>query len=299
MKILRKNLIFMAMAFSVVLVLSAIMERDNFSTNENISTMNYSSNNKPVFVLDPNFKVGNPIMNTTSFSYEGIDTKFILYEDFPINTPSYFNNGDIRIENLPDNTWAKLIRSNSSHYGETTLRLMGAVKPLVSNPFNETISLSDRPGNNIIVKTSLPIVRNGIMGETSVIRDSIPVKFKHEILARSNSKILYIFGIVYDPTFFNGHFIQGQSTGIHNLMNINIEPIGLVKDGNLTKIPTWLQIKTMNLPLVLTVNEPNYYVIGLSTVNAPTGSYEVELRETINQRIFLETITLTIINPEN
>jgi hypothetical protein len=296
-KLSYKNIVFTVMSFSVVLLILGLWL--NFYNHENTSVMNFSSANGMSYMSNPNFTIGDPIMNVSLLRYGSGFAKFIAYEDFPLEIPDYFNKGDVRIINLPDGIWAKLIPINDDD--KTTLRLMGYVKPVIPNPLNQSLYLIER-SDNTIYKVSVPIIKNGIIKEISIIRDSIPIKFNHELLANYNSTLFYLFGVVYDPAFVSDHSVTGENE-LEKLnmseLNVNIEPIGLMNDGKLVNFPMWLQLKTLRLPLALKENQPDYYVLGISTNNAPIGSYQVAVRETINQKIFIETITMTIINSTN
>ncbi|GEM_PF-7093575 len=253
---------------------------DTFAMTSTVSSHPYLSN--------PNFSVGDPIMNMSTFRYGHAYAKFVLYEDFPLKISDNFNKSNILAVNLPDEIWTKLLTSKDGN--EKYMRLMGYVKPGTPNPMSQSLYIIDK-SDNARYETSVPILRNHIINEISAIRDSTPIKFKNELFIHSNSTTFCIYGVVYDPT--SDKYAQGKPHQTD--LNADIEPIGMFDGGKLVGFPLWLHVKTIGLPITLKENEPNYYVLGLTTNNAPIGSYQVAVRELINNRVFIESITLTVV----
>lgn len=264
------------------------------NSNESINLNNYSVS----YEFDRNsndFIIGEPFHADRSFEYNKSSTNFVLYEDFPIKK-TLNSESHLRFENLPENTWAKIVVSNNKHnstFSDTFLRIMGAIKPFQPNPFNNTFFVMAPVNKNVYQVRSIPLLKNGIIMEVSTVGDSHPIKYKHELFIRNNSTTLSLFGVVYDDPI-SGIINMGENES--KTIALNITPLGLIQNGTLTPFPDWLEVKVLRLPLTLTLDQPDYYVLLISTVKAPPGSYEIGLSENISQNKYIEAITVTIVN---
>ena len=170
---------------------------------------------------------------------------------------------------------------------------MGAVKPLAPTKFNGTLFLSVFDYNkNMSYVTTTSIMQNRILEEISPVRTSVPVKYKNEMFSYSNSTITHILGIVYDNDPMYNFSIDANST---NSLYVNIIPLGIMYNGSLEDFPPWMKVEVFNLPKTLNQNQPTFYLIRITTTNAPVGSYQIALRETIGSEKFVETMTDTVI----
>lgn len=277
-----------------VIIFSFVEVSGWFNTSESGLEIPYpsdkSSSTKSLDSLIPQ-----PIFYQTEVIYNNTKrATFVLYEDFPLgNLPE---NGSYRI--IPPaiadgNIWTKIIRNvTDSNYNSYVMRLFGAIKPFTPNPYNQTLYLvlKDETKNQTNL-SPLPIIRNYIINEIDVVRKDVPIKFKNEILALTNDNPVYIFGIVYDPKYIPAFFDSNQISPIH----VEIDPIGIVDNTTIKPLPSWIKIESLHLPLVLHQNKPDFFAFVLTTKDAPRGSYEIALRENIDQKIFIEQITLTIL----
>lgn len=259
----------------------------NSTTQFSNSILFNDLNSKDLSIMDP-------ISYQDSFEYENKKlASFVLYEDFPLKMQSPVFN--LKLINMPDDVWTKLIPDETIHPDHTygmTLRMMGAIKPFVPTPFNDTIFvIGPKDKNGIPPMASTAIVQNRIMTEISIVGDSLPIKFKNPIFAKKNSTSFYIFGIVYDKDITSNPSIFEINP---SSLDVNIEPVGIMSNGILIKFPEWLKVQTIKLPLSLKQNQPSYYALMVSTSGAPLGTYEITLHETINKKIFVQTITLLI-----
>lgn len=242
--------------------------------------------------------IGNPVIHRETLEFTGVSvTDFIAFEDFPIDLDrdSVDAAAKLSVVNTPDYAWTKLItyddRTQADEEPDLVLRVMGAVKPNVVNNFNATLYIVESQEGQLLGFSSMPVVKNGIIREIAVVTEDIPIRFKTEILT-SNYNSPYIFGLIYDNNRFSPY---SQSSIIDSTLEVNIEPVGLMVDGKLEEFPEWLKVETIKLPISLTNNNPDYYGILIITSDAPVGSHEIAFREIVNDRIFLETMTVTVI----
>lgn len=295
-----KIVITFALTLSIVILFlfnMAIVDSNHVSHEDGNITKQFYNSNLLSNLNSESLSIMNPISYRQSLDYEGKElANFVLYQDFPLKIIPLSSTHDLKLVNVPENTWAKLIPNKEINHDNSsgiTLRMMGAIKPFVPTPVNNTIFIvGSKDQNGLPFAASTTIVKNTIMTETSTVRDSLPVKFKNEIFTKDNSKFFIIYGIVYDKNVdsLSEYVTTGSS------LKMNIEPVGLMYNGNLTSLPKWIEVKTMKLPLLLKQNQPDYYVVLISVTKAPSGSYELAFRESISEKIFIETMTLTILD---
>lgn len=221
--------------------------------------------------------------------------KFVLYEDFPINITSINPPHLLKVINLPSDNWSKFIFVNGSHTKDSGLflRIFGMVKPFESTPFNETLYAVGHSQNNSSFDGSVTIIKNKIIYELSPIRSSVPFKFKNELYAYPNSKLFYIFGVVFDSspwTNMNNFSTENSS------LSFNIDQLGIINKDGVMESPNWLKIKVLHLPTLLEEDKPDFFVLALQTSNAPLGSYQLMFHETVQGETFVETATMTVRN---
>lgn len=237
--------------------------------------------------------IGESLKNSEDFEFKGGHIQFVLYQDFTIQKPDSLNYDDIFIFNALDNVWIKLLKNSNNENKDhnSILRMMGAVTPDTLTPINNTVYIVSKLQNDNPSVDFVQMVKNRIIEEIHIVRDSIPMKFKNEILTPQNSKLIHIFGIVYDPEItFGLNMIDSN-----DVLDVNIKLLGLMENGKIIETPEWLNVEIMNLPLQLEKNIPEYYIFGISINDAPLGSYEIVLEETINQKTFIETVIITVI----
>jgi hypothetical protein len=253
--------------------------------------------------LQSPIKIGDPVIQRGGLNFRSnggnASADFISYEDFPIHLAGNLHTNNLKVANKPSNVWMKFINGEeSSEFGEdneTILRVAGAVKPLVPNNFNTTIYIANSQEGEILGISSLPLVQNGIINEMAIVRENIPIKFKEVVVQAVSQGNIFVYGLINDHNAFGLEFDTSETMPMNDL-EVNIEPIGIMINGNLSGLPEWLEIRTTNLPISLTENIPEYYGIMLATLNAPAGSYEIAFRETINSNEFIETMTVIIPN---
>ena len=249
-----------------------------------------NSNTNKIFIKEPTYY-------KDSFIYDTIHgAKFVLYEDFPVQINSmYSQNIDLKVASDVDYIWAKFVPNNNANLTEksgTVLRIFGAVKPFVPTLFNQTLYVKSIDRNGSSSMTSIPIVKNTIMQDMSVIRENTPIKYKNEIMVKKSTKFFSIFGVVYDPESISTSHVMETNPDLA----INIEPVGMMSNGIITKFPSWINMTSVNLPLSLKQNQPAHYVFFGETSNAPPGTYEIAIRETIGNNSFIETVTFTVLD---
>ena len=124
----------------------------------------------------------------------------------------------------------------------------------------------------------------------AAIREGVPIKFRNEVIVHQNTSAPRIFTVVYNDY---------ESASAEKAMRIGIEPLGIFQNGILGPLPNGLTVETEELPLTLQGNIPESYGMLISaSPDSKPGSYQLALRETINEAIFVETMTVTILGPD-
>jgi hypothetical protein len=219
--------------------------------------------------------------------------RFDLYEDYPIKIKrSDLNIEDLKTINVPDGVWTKFTSNMDTHpNGNNTsiiLHVMGAIDPSYPTPFNNTFYVDTKLNGSHTHILPLTVIKNRVLNEVSVLRGTTPVKFKNILFVTPTANVAAFYGLVNDV---NSTF--ASKTSSDNLL-VNVEPLGIIDNGTLSSFPKWIDVSTQGSPLSLKPNGPTYYAVLISTTNAPPGSYEIAMREKINDRIFIETMTLIV-----
>lgn len=143
----------------------------------------------------------------------------------------------------------------------------------------------------------LHVAENGIIHEIAVIKEDIPVRFINEIVVHPNSAFPFIYGLVYDREKLISYADSFEDN--RNEFRIHLEPVGLMHNGSMMEIPDWLTITILEPEIPISENMPSYFIILVSTTTPPIGSYEVAFRETINGRVFVETMIISVVKVED
>lgn len=274
---------------SMLILIVFVFFVKNDTIHNSYGIMSFSNIAKPKFGLEE------PNKYEESFQAGNYGATFISYEDFPLQIPPSTSITDLKLINIPNGIWVKIIQNkeNTTSDSSPVLRIMGAVKPLTPVEFNNTLfTIIPDHSKNMSYVAATNIIQNRIIEEISPIRISLPVKFKNEMFSYRNSTITHILGVVYDNNPMSSLSIHTNST---NKLYVNITPIGMMYNGSLTNFPSWLKVNIDGLPKILNQDQPTYYLIHTITTNAPVGSYQIALRETIGNENFIETITNSVV----
>jgi hypothetical protein len=276
------------------------------SGNARVSAINSFEGHSSENQNDSSIVIGNPLIHKESLNFTNIDNAnfnvdFIAYEDFPVYLKSqHLRVDDLKIINRPVGTWTKVIRYQELPSGypnaDAFLRIAGIVKPSTPNIFNSTLYLSNARDNQLLGISSMPIIRNGIIEEIAAVKEDVPVRFNNEIIAYPNSTFSHIYGVIYDDANF---MPMSRSSGEEKKLDVNIQPIGIIQNGNLTRIPDWLKIEGIGSQFSVYENKPSFFTIIISTQNPPSGSYEIAFRQTVNGKVFTETMIISVISMDD
>lgn len=267
------------------------LNKNDFQSSNSLVSPVSNDSNPAISIGDPNYQERTLLYNNTD------EAGFVLYEDFPIllDNISMKDLNSMKIVGVSDNDiWEKIIRNDtkSNSSSQMILRVLGAVKPFKPNSYNQTLFIVMTDSAHQTYVGTIPLLRTKIMSESSILNTELPIKFKNEIFALKNSTFPHIFGIVYDPSY-PLPFLEPKD--VLSSIRVDITPMGIMNNTVLSPIPSWLTIRPLQLPLTLNPDQPDYFSLLISTKNAPLGSYEIVLHETINKKIFTETITLSIV----
>jgi hypothetical protein len=211
---------------------------------------------------------------------------FHAYQDVPLNV-TYRGlkptNITLVVSNTPEHSWIGFVPSHViSNAGpgvhQTTMRLAGAgmVVSGVPGPGHPLIQAVDGAGNVIAECSFYTFADEQVSTVNSLVAPSVsfPVAGSH-----SNSYYFEIFGVVYDTSSFTPQEQTQNSTA-----DVSISILGLVQNGTIIPMPSWLNITTPDPTFVLNASEPYWGDMHMVFGNAQLGTYNVAIGETFNQR---------------
>jgi hypothetical protein len=163
---------------------------------------------------------------------------------------------------------------------KSQLIIAGAVQPLTPSPNNQTISIRASYGNSSTI-VSLAVVKWLTL---SIINSAGPVEFANALVVGTDSASSETYGAVYDPI----------ATSPNSTQVVKFSALGIVENGKVVPLPSWLKILYSNESLPLVPDKPTYFSIGARPYNGQPGDYVVAIQESINGRQFTTNLELTI-----
>jgi hypothetical protein len=190
---------------------------------------------------------------------------------------------------VPLNMWAKFVPSYLPDVGPegaaTTLLIAGALMPFVPNQFNvsvfmDAVGSSGSEGEAFLpVEPVLPVE---VLHAPGPINSQIEVNYANAALTTGQTGTV-VYGVVYDPA--------SQSAG--SSLSISMRISGILENGAVQPLPSWLTVSQPEPSFKLPANEPYYFGFDMTiSSTAPQGLYSLALAETINGQSFSGSVVI-------
>jgi hypothetical protein len=273
----------LASSAGVYLALSGrIMQVSSTSSNMGNNTETSSSSSPEVRI-----SVGYPTQRYYGFNFSTYSSvSFIGEEVIPLEvSASVEGNYDLRVNNLPDGTWASfdpsIITLGPSLNGNASLLIAGSVITTTLPPGTEptTIVATGPSGIEGVAKMNL----EGTYG-VSVLGENAPLAFKGSCSGGANQTSYCVFGSVFFPN-------SSQQSRV-----VGLTIIGLRANGTISPSPKSMNLTFPVSSFTLSQSIPYYFAVKIITHNAQAGSYDFVVSETIGGTTY-QTDLVVIITP--
>lgn len=258
--------------------------------------------------------LGSPIIHMTNISGPAEpgswSTEFVGLEEWPL---TIFSNSTTSVElgaaNPPPGVWAKFLPTGVVRSGpdgtNVTLLLAGALEPLdLGNRATNPLDLGDYTSgaaflfidalgsNGLAGESILPIVPNGVT--LDILRSPAPILFDRIDTwgGPENVTTEDVLGAVYDP---GGLPTPNQTLGVR----LSVD--GLVQNGTLGPLPSWIQVTIPQNSFELTAGQPFYFYVGATVPSVPVDGvpkqYAIVLSEVVGGKDFYANLVIDV-DPE-
>jgi len=227
--------------------------------------------------------VGKPTTFNMTLGSSSAYTTFAAEQIFPLTITSPQTVPVIlSAESVPSGVWVHFAPNHldaSPAGSKSQLIIAGAVQPLAQSSRNQTISIRASYGNSSTA-VSLTIIK---WLQLSIIRNLGPIEFANSLVVGVDSASSETYGAVYDP------IATSNSTLV-----VNFSAVGIVENGKILPMPSWIKILYSNQSLPLIPNKPTYFSLGARPFNAQPGDYVIVIQESIDGKQFTTNLSLTI-----
>ncbi len=184
--------------------------------------------------------------------------------------------------------WVKFtppyIRNVGPKGASTTLLIAGATTfPLLgSNNYNISLFIDAMGAKGLSGETFLPVVPTvpvQVLHAPGPIHSLIEAKHVLTVLTtgQTSSSGSAVYGVVYDPI----------SASASKSLSVNMTVSGILENGKIQPVPSWLKIYLPQQTFQLVPEEPSYFGFSATFASdAPSGHYTLVLKETINGEVF-------------
>ncbi len=228
--------------------------------------------------------VGKPTTFNMTLGSSSAYTTFPAEQIFPLTITSPQTVPiSLSAESVPSGVWVHFAPNHldaSPAGSKSQLIIAGAVQPLAQSSRNQTISIRVSYGNSS-TNASLTIIR---WLQLSIIHSPGPIEFANYLVVGSDSASSETYGAVYDPI----------ATSSNSTLVVNFSAVGIVDNGKILPMPSWLEILYSNQSLPLIPNKPTYFSLGARPFNAQPGDYVIVIQESIDGKQFTAHLGLTI-----
>jgi hypothetical protein len=186
-------------------------------------------------------------------------------------------------ESVPSGVWVHFAPDHldaSPTGSQSQLIISGAVQPLLPSFRNQTIAIRVSYGNSS-TNVSLNVVR---WLQLSIIRSPGPIEFANSLVVGVDSASSETYGAVFDPI----------ATPPNSTIDVNFSAVGIVENGKIVPLPSWLTVLYSNQSLPLISYKPTYFSLGARVHNAQPGDYTIVIQESIDGKQFTTNLSLTI-----
>jgi archaellin len=228
--------------------------------------------------------VGKPTTFNMTLGSSSAYTTFAAEQIFPLTiTSPQTVPVSLSAESVPSGVWVHFAPNHldaSPAGSKSQLIIAGAVQPLAQSSRNQTISIRVSYGNSS-TNASFTIIR---WLQLSIIHSPGPIEFANYLVVGSDSASSETYGAVYDPI----------ATSPNSTLVVNFNAVGIMENGKIVPLPSWLRVLYSNQSLSLVPNKPTYFSVGASPHNGLPGDYVLVIQESINGEQFTTNLGLTI-----
>jgi hypothetical protein len=228
--------------------------------------------------------IGKPSTFNMTLGSRGSFTTFPAEQIFPLTITSP-QTVPVRLgaELIPSGVWIHFAPDHlvaSPTGSQSQLIIAGAVQPLTASSRNQTISIRVSYGNS---STNMPLTIIRWL-PLSIIRSPGPIEFANSLVVGVDSASFETYGAVYDPI----------ETSPNATIVVNFNAVGMVENGKIVPLPSWLNVLYSNQSLPLIPYKPTYFSMGARPFNAQPGDYIIVIQESIEGKQFTTNLGLTI-----
>ncbi|GEM_PF-4824044 len=216
---------------------------------------------------------------------------FIGYKEYSLTLFSE-ERRDIKLNvpNVPKGMWIKLVPQQLNVGPEGTSARMivagGGGLPF-TGPETDIQSLIIQAESNeekarigdLRVRTNIPTL--------TVLNSAGPIEFPEKIYVWAESSFR-IFGGVYDTD-------EPQN----NSLSVNLSVLGLLQEGKIIPMPSWLEVDIPNSSFSLNASEPHYFVTRAvrTSESALLGDHTIVIEEIIDGQRFTQNLQIRLMEP--
>ncbi|MGI0026143.1 MAG: hypothetical protein ACREA4_13490, partial [Nitrososphaera sp.] len=222
-------------------------------------------------------------------SHGGTCDSFTGYKEYSLTLFSE-KSRDIKlnVENVPKGMWVKLVpqQLNVGTSGSSVRMIVaGGGLPFASpTPDIQSLIIQAESGDerttigDLSVRTDIPTL--------TILNSPEPIEFPEKIDVSGGSSFR-VFGAVYDPDEPS------------NSMSVNLSVLGLLHDGKIVPLPSWLEVDILDSSFSLNDSQPYYFVIRAirTSESAPLGMHTVVIEEIIDGQRFTQNLQIRVMEP--
>ncbi len=220
--------------------------------------------------------------------------EFVAVEEFPVAIFSSSGSSEtisMSASGVPEGVWVKFVPANlsitnNSHDKEASasgkLKLAGAVRPFVGFPPDTTVPII-QAGD---ATDFLPIVKTLNM---TILHAAEKIDFPGEVTQNINGTNFGYAGVVYDPR-------DGNSSSLP----VSLSIAGMAsEDGSkdISSLPEWIRADIPSPSFTLNSTEPYYFLVKITTHQAPVGTYYLAIDEQVGDKNFTGYLKIDVIPP--
>jgi hypothetical protein len=229
--------------------------------------------------------IGKPTTFNMTLGSQSAYTTFAAKQVFPllITSPQTVP-VSLAAESVPSGVWIHFVPAHldaGPTGSQSQMIIAGAVKPLIpGSPNIQNISIRASYGNS---STDVPLTVIRWL-QLSIIHSPGPIEFANALVVGTDSPSSETYGAVYEP-------VSGSP---NSTLVVNFSALGIMQDGKMIPLPTWLTVLYSNQSLILVPDKPTYFSMGARPFNGLPGDYVLVIQESIGGKQFTANLELAI-----
>jgi hypothetical protein len=260
----------------------------NLSSSQTASNHNASPSSSRIANSYPaglvTVTVGQPVTLNMTLGSQSSFTTFPAEQVFPLTITSPQTVPiNLTAETTPLGVWIHFVPNHleaSPSGSHSQLVIAGAVRPLIPSSNNQTISIRASYGNSSTA-VSLTIIR---WLQLSIIHSPGPIEFANSLVVGADSPSSETYGAVYEPI----------GTTPNSTLVVNFSALGIMQNGKIVPMPSWLNLVYSNQSLILVPDKPTYFTLGARPIHGLPGNYVLVIQESIAGEQFTTNLELAI-----